>query len=52
MKTLAYPTGILLLVGFTVTCLVVGDGDWIVAVTPALVAAGHDVPGAHAREPE
>jgi hypothetical protein len=40
MKTLAHPTVILLLVGCTVACVLAGDGDWIVAVTPALLLGG------------
>jgi hypothetical protein len=37
MKTLALPTLFLLLVGLTVLCIVVGEGDVLLAVTPALV---------------
>lgn len=40
MKSLGASTVVLLLVGCTVACLVIGDGDWIVAMTPALVLGG------------
>jgi O-antigen ligase len=40
MRTLVFATTVALLVVLTVACVVAGDGDWIAAVTPALVLGG------------